>query len=137
MSEHKSYPHLAYVTPGDGQMSAAIADELHAIVTRAAQPIRPGDSVKAQQNRAWLNLGRPALWRLRSAWWRDGSGSWSAAAVRDFQARFQNHIERERRRAEAIQNTPSDAAYVQLARADYMTLVERIGALEDALRLRT
>ena len=142
VSPQKSYPTLAFKMPGDEAMSAAIADELHAITKAAAQPVRPGESIKSQMNRAWANLGRPPRWRLRSAWWRDGSAQWSAAAVRDFQERYRAFLEREARRRAFEEPVPAvpmdggDLAFAEATREQYRTLVERLEAVEAALRLR-
>ncbi|MCW6512621.1 hypothetical protein [Lichenifustis flavocetrariae] len=121
-------------------MSEAIAFEVKTICRRAAEPIQPGEGVKTQLRRAWENLGRPPFWRVRAGWY-DSAGSWSASAVKDFQARYLAMLERERRRAvqakaiEAAKGHAGEPDFVQLARADYQDLVQRIAALEAALRL--
>jgi hypothetical protein len=143
MSEQKSPPFLAFKMSGDDAMSAAIADELHALATGAAKPVRPGESIKSQMNRAWVNLGRPPMWRLRSAWWRDGSGQWSAAAVKDFQDRYRAFLERDARRVaqvkaiEGAKRGVIEPAFVEATREQYESLVQRIAAIEATLRLRT
>ncbi len=86
-------------------MSQTIADELYQLSHQAAGKVRPGATVKEQLNAAWENLGRPPLWRLKSAWWRDGSGDWSAQAVKDFQQRFIAWREVEVRRATSAAET--------------------------------
>lgn len=63
-----------------------IAADMQSIVFAASEPIRPGESVKAQIRRAWEALGRPPHWRARAAWYRE-AGCWSGQAVRDFEAR--------------------------------------------------
>lgn len=67
-------------------MSMSIAAELQNMVYEAAGSIEPGESIKAQINRAWVNLGRPAFWRVRRAWYGNG-GNWTATALEDFRAR--------------------------------------------------
>lgn len=120
-------------------MSEAIALEVRTICRRAAEPIRPGEGVKTQIRRAWENLGRPPFWRVKAGWY-DSAGTWSAAAVRDFQTRYRAHIEREKRRAEQVEAIEAAKAiraepdYVRLARNDYQDLVNRIAALEAAIR---
>ena len=126
---------------GAKAMSEIIGIEIRTICRRAAEPVQPGEGVKAQLRRAWLALGRPPFWRLRSGWYGEG-GCWSAAAVVDFQTRYVAMVERQSRRSAQAQATetakrglatPSQA---ELARDEYRTLVERIEALEAALRLR-
>lgn len=63
-----------------------IAVEAQGIVRDAAQPISPGENIKAQMQRAWNALGRPAFWRVRAAWHGE-AGRWSAAALEDLRAR--------------------------------------------------
>ena len=67
-------------------MSAALAVEAQTIVQRAAEPIRAGETVKAQMRRAWMNLGRLPQWRVRAAWYGE-AGCWSAAAMQDLRER--------------------------------------------------
>ena len=75
-------------------MSASIASEAQRIARDAATPISAGDTIKAQLRRAWVNLGRPAYWRVRAAWYGE-SGCWSAAAFEDFRARYRAWRERQ------------------------------------------
>lgn len=74
--------------------TVSIASEMQAIVLGAAEPVRPGDTVKAQQRRAWDALRRPAWWRLRAAWYGDAD-CWSARAVDDMRLRDRARRERE------------------------------------------
>ena len=46
-----------------------VADEMHALVREAAEPVPPGDSVKAAINRAARSLGISTA-RARSYWYR-------------------------------------------------------------------
>ena len=146
MSDQKSFRfRIAAKHAGDDAMSSMIADEVHAIVTQAARPVRPGESIKTQLHRAWENLGRPPMWRMRSAWWRDGSGSWSAQAVRDFQDRYLRWREAEARRAasqartQALLRARRGRAELEAARNEHRAQLARIerqlAACEDALRL--
>ena len=122
-----------------------IAEEVYAIVTQAAHPVRPGETVKAQLNRAWENLGRPPMWRMKSAWWRDGSGSWSAQAVRDFQDRYLRWREAEARRAasqaetQALLRARRGRAELEAARKAHRAPLARserqLAACDDTLRL--
>lgn len=77
--------------------SHALADEAQRIARAAAEPVPAGETVKGQLRRAWMNLGRPAMWRVRAAWYGE-AGSWSAAAFEDFRARYRAHRERRERR---------------------------------------
>jgi len=140
----KSSSHLRIVwSQGTRAMSEAISFEIRTICRKAAEPIRAGESIKQQILRAWENLGRPPYWRVRSGWYDDRAGNWSAAAVADFQRRYLAMTERHARRvaeAQAIERAkrggrgPSEA---EKAVAEYRTLVARIEALEAALSVRT
>ncbi len=127
---------------GAKAMSEVIGLEIRTICRRAAEPILVGEGVGHQIRRAWENLGRPPFWRLRSGWYGEG-GSWSAAAVADFQRRYLAMMERHARRAAqtlAIEQAKRGAAgpsQAEQARAEYRTLVARIEALEAALRVRS
>lgn len=136
--------HLIW-SQGAKAMSEAIGIEIRTICRRAAEPVAPGESVKAQLRRAWDNLQRPPFWRVRSGWYDEG-GCWSAAAVIDFQRRYLALVGRQSRRAahmkiiEAAKRgpaiPPSAAVQAEQARDEYRTLVERIEAIEAALRLQ-
>ena len=136
----KSSFHIVW-SEGAKAMSEAIGIEIRTICRRAAEPIQPGEGVKAQLLRAWAALDRPPFWRLRSGWYGEG-GCWSAAAVADFQRRYLSMTARHARRiaqAQAIDTAKRGAAGTSMpeqARDEYRTLVERIEALEAALRLR-
>ncbi len=136
----KSSFHIVW-SKGAKAMSEVIGLEVRTICRRAAEPVRPGESIKTQLRRAWSNLERPPFWRLRSGWYGEGGG-WSAAAVADFQRRYLAMTERHARRAaeaQAIERAkrggrgPSEA---EKAVVEYRTLVARIEALEAALRVR-
>lgn len=77
-----------------GLQVTAIAAEMQRIVLRAAEPVKPGDTVKGQMRRSWEALKRPPFWRLRAAWYGE-AGCWSAVAVEDMRRR-----DAERRRKE-------------------------------------
>ena len=100
MSDRYSFPFRCIRNQSEAEgMSQAISDELFSLSHQAAGKVRPGATVKEQLMAAWENLGRPPMWRLKSAWWRDGSADWSAKAVKDFQERFLAWREAEARRA--------------------------------------
>ncbi len=126
---------------GSKAMSEAIGFEIRTICRRAAEPLQAGENVKAQMRRAWENLSRPPFWRLRSGWYGEG-GAWSAAAVKDFQSRYLDLVERKRRQAEhrktieAMTRPPGPPATLELARDELRSLYARIEAIEIALRVR-
>jgi hypothetical protein len=94
MRDHQSGIHdgsSCSVCSGEEGMIAA---EMQALVHGAAVPVMPGDTVKAQQRRAWEALGRPTWWRLRAAWYGEAE-CWSAAAVEDMRRRERARRERE------------------------------------------
>jgi hypothetical protein len=72
----------------------SIAAEMQAIVQGAAMPVTPGETVKAQQRRAWEALGRPRMWRLRAAWYGE-AGCWGGRAIEDLRRRECARCERE------------------------------------------
>ena len=82
------------------RMSRALALEAQTIVRGAAEPIAPGETVKAQMRRAWTALGRPPMWRLRAAWYGE-AGSWSAAAFEDLRGRYRAWCEKQEREGRA------------------------------------
>lgn len=90
-----------------------IAADMQSIVFAASEPIRPGESVKAQIRRAWEALGRPPHWRVRAAWYSE-AGCWSGSAVRDFEAR--DH--KRRLKEKAAQQHAKQAADALLALRD-------------------
>jgi hypothetical protein len=110
----------------------SIATEMQGIVLGAAAPVRPGDTVKAQQRRAWETLKRPAWWRLRAAWYGEAE-CWSARAVEDMRRRDHARREKEGRARAAAESL--GAIYASLAerpdmdraRADH--LLDVAGAL--------
>ena len=136
----KSSFHIVW-SEGAKAMSEAIGVEIRTICRRAAEPVLPGEGVKAQLRRAWAALDRPPYWRLRSGWYGEG-GCWSAAAVVDFQRRYLAMTDRRDRRAaqaqaiDAAKRGATGTSQAEQARDEYRTLVERIEALEAALRLR-
>lgn len=104
---------------GSTDMSASIAREAKGIVRCAAAPVSPGEGIKAQMTRAWKELGRPAWWRLRAAWYGE-AGSWSAVAMDDLR-------ERERRRSQRIASASASA--VKLAE-QYLTAAARLESID-------
>ena len=138
----KSSSHLRLIwSQGAKDMSEAIAAEIRTICRHAAEPIHPGDTVKEQIRRAWEALQKPPFWRVRSGFYGEG-GTWSAAAVADFQKRYRTLMARRVRQHDAAQavdratkgrGAPTN---VELARDEYRTLIARIEAVEAALRLR-
>ncbi|MDX7953738.1 hypothetical protein P7D22_21470 [Lichenihabitans sp. Uapishka_5] len=132
--------HLAYRAPGYDVTATQIEEELFTISHGAVGRIAAGMSVKAQLQQAWTNLGRPSWWRLKSAWYRDGSGAWSAAAVFDFQERYRRFLAQEQARVDhqramdAAKHLVIEPASVTLGRAEFQDLITRISALEAVLR---
>ena len=138
----KSSSHLRLIwSQGAKDMSEAIAAEIRTICRHASEPIRAGETVKEQIRRAWMALDRPAFWRVRSGFYGEG-GTWSAAAVADFQARYRTLMGRRVRAADAaravdrVKQGKAAPTNVELARDDYRTLIARLEAVEAALRLR-
>ena len=101
--------------------SMSIAAEMQGLVFEAAEPVSPGDTVKAQQRRAWEALHRPPFWRLRAAWYGE-AGCWSARAVEDMRRRAATRQAREAKAREHAQG---------LAEL-YATIAERLRASPDA-----
>lgn len=91
----------------------SIAAEMQHVVYLAAEPVRAGDTVKAQQRRAWEALRRPAFWRLRAAWYGEAD-CWSARAVEDMRQRDLARREREGRARDAAEDL--GALYAAIAR---------------------
>lgn len=91
----------------------SIASEMQALVYAAAEPIRPGDTVKAQQRRAWEALQRPAWWRLRAAWYGEAD-CWSGRAVEDMRKRERARREKEGRARDAAADL--GALYASIAK---------------------
>ena len=142
MSDSYSPLRIATRYPGDAVTFAALPDRLHFIVTDAAQPIRPGDTVQAQQNRSQAALGGFPMWRIKSAWWRDGSHAWSAQAVRQLETRYAALLERRRRldegewqKAALLGAAPLNTT-LEAARDELRRLRNRVEALESALGVR-
>lgn len=91
----------------------SIGSEMQAIVWGAAEPIQPGDTVKAQQRRAWAALRNPPWWRLRAAWYGEAD-CWSARAVEDMRQRDRARREREAKLRDAAEDL--GALYARIAR---------------------
>jgi len=91
----------------------SIASEMQTLVYEAAAPVRPGDTVKAQQRRAWAALQRPAWWRLRAAWYGEAD-CWSGRAVDDMRQRDRARREREASLRDAAEDL--GALYAHIAR---------------------
>lgn len=80
---------------------SAIALDAQKMVRAAAHPLEVGETIKAQQNRAALNLRySPGDWRIKAAWYGE-AGSWGAALFRDFEERFNAWKARQERQSEA------------------------------------
>jgi hypothetical protein len=69
--------------------SERVAEEMRRLVTAAAKPVSPGESIQAQMNKAHRHLGRPSFWRVRAAWYGE-AGTWSAAAIEEFRERYRS-----------------------------------------------
>ena len=122
----------------------SIAAEMQAIVFAAAEPISPGDTVKAQQRRAWQALGRPPFWRLRAAWYGEAD-CWGGKAIEDMRRRFRGRQEQEARaREQAKQLGTTYAAFAARLREedpdahrhradDFERMARRLGALDRAV----
>lgn len=91
----------------------SIASEMQSLVFEAAEPVRPGDTVKAQQRRAWIELQRPPWWRLRAAWYGEAD-CWSGRAVDDMRQRDRARREREASLRDAAEDL--GALYARIAR---------------------
>lgn len=72
----------------------SIAVEMQSLVLHAAEPVAAGETIKAQQRRAWERLQRPSFWRLRAAWYGE-AGCWSARAVEDMRRRDAARLQKE------------------------------------------
>lgn len=113
----------------------ALALEMRRIVQHAASPVQPGETIKAQQRRAWEALKRPPFWRLRAAWYGE-AGSWSAVAADDLRRR---DAERRRKEAKARDQASELAALYQgiaarLSSTDADFHRHDVAALLDAAR---
>lgn len=100
-------------------MTSTIAQEARDIVLGAAEPVKPGEGVKAQMNRAARALGfAVGHWRVRAAWYGE-AGCWSARAFEDLRARWKRfEAEQERKaRAEALTQAVRLAALVEAMNA--------------------
>ena len=142
MSDKHSYLRLASKQPGDDEMAVRVENDMHGIVMYAAEGAPSHLTIKGKQNFAQRELGNPPLWRIKSAWWRDGCGNWSASAYTDFQDRYRALIARRTRQAEnekrtAVLVASSRPKIEEHAADEYRTLVARIEALEAALRIRS
>ena len=114
----------------------AIAIEARDMVRRAAEPVQPGETVKAQMRRAWINLGRPKFWRVRAAWHGE-AGNWLAPAFRDLEERYRAYCDKRDREARAeVALAASRLAALRevLAAADPRALGQEISALDLAIR---
>lgn len=121
---------------GEHEIMKAIAIDAESMVKEAANPVQPGETVKAQLNKAALNLGYAAGdWRVKAAWYGE-AGCWGAATFRNLQERYEAWRERQERRAN---ERASNAAAVlrslraTLAEADPDFHREQISAIDAAL----
>ncbi len=112
-------------------MPSVIATEMQSLVRHAAEPIKAGETVKAQMVRSWERLGRPTWWRIKACWYGE-SGGFSAQAVRDIQARYRLWREAETRRAahaaevEQLTRDRLDREALEATRAEYRSELARI-----------
>lgn len=115
---------------------SAVALDAQSIVFAAADPVQPGETVKAQMNRAARNLGfKAGDWRVKAAWYLE-AGCWSAALFRDFEERFEQWNARHERRARqhaANAIAPLLALRASYAESDPDFYREQIVALDAAL----
>ena len=121
MREKQSPKHDSASCSVRSDEAVSLAAEMQGLVYGAAEPVRPGETVKAQQRRAWEALRRPPYWRVRAAWYGE-AGCWSGVAVDDM-----------RRRARALRK--QEAGTREQARsleALYATVAERLRASPDA-----
>ena len=71
-----------------GDEMNTIATDAKFFVQEAAKPVQPGDTVKAQMNRAAEHLGyKRGYWRIKDAWYGE-AGCWSAKAFEDLKRRY-------------------------------------------------
>ena len=80
-----------------------VADEVEGWAKCAATPVQPGETVKAQINRAAVNLGLDREERdrrsVRAAWYGE-AGSWSARKYVDFKYRYERWKAKQERKAD-------------------------------------
>jgi hypothetical protein len=84
-----------------GDPMNTIAAEMRSLVLHAAEPVTAGETIKAQQRRAWERLSRPSFWRLRAAWYGE-AGCWSARAVEDMRRRDAARRQKEAKQREHV-----------------------------------
>lgn len=134
---NQDYP--SYTLRSGDSMNAiaqSLADEMQGIVFGAAQPVRPGDTVKAQMRRAWTELARPPFWRLRAAWYGE-AGFWRGYSHEDMRRRHAERLRKEASNADANRDrtlTVLGTLRTAYAVADPDLYREQILALEHELR---
>lgn len=123
--------------------NAVVAAEGKTIYDRVAEIVcRPGRPKKQMDDLVSRALKGYALWRTRACRLSE-AGPFSAAAIYDLQARYQAFMSADAARVahektvEAAKRQATEPAYVRIAREDYLNIVQRIAALEAALRLRS
>jgi hypothetical protein len=115
---------------------SSVALDAQRMARDAAHPLEPGDTIKAQMNRAAANLRYPlGDWRVKAAWYGE-AGSWGAAMFRDFEERF--HAWRRRQEEKAnVRRSDAATALAELrevyARVDAAGYREQIEGIERAL----
>lgn len=102
-----------------GLAVSALASEMRRMVFGAAAPVAPGETIKAQQRRAWEALSKPPFWRLRAAWYGD-AGKWTGTAIEDMRRRDAAR----RRKQEASRDQARELAFI------YATAAERLRAID-------
>lgn len=113
----------------------AVALDAERMVKAAALPVEPGETIKAQMNRAARNLRYPSGdWRVRAAWYRE-AGCWGAAAFRDLQERYAAFRSRQDARTRSKQSdaiAALSALREAYANADPEFFSDQIRAIERA-----
>jgi len=129
MPDRSSFPERSSVEP---DAMSAIAAEAQSMVMEAAQPVEPGETVKAQMNRAARNLRYVrGDWRIKAAWYLE-AGCWGAATFRDLQERYA--VWRERQEAKTNARTADAVAALRVLRSAYAAVdPDMFGPEMDAL----
>ena len=115
---------------------SALALEMQDIVRNAAMPVRPGDTIKGQMNRAWRALQTPPFWRIKAAWYGE-AGCWDGAAIEDMRARdARRRREKERlaREEAALASARVSSLRARLLTTDPEFHEADVPALDQALR---
>lgn len=98
----------------EDEMGQSIASYAERMVKEAAEPVLPGEKIKAQINRACSALGYPmGHWRIRAAWNREAD-CWSARALRELEDRYQSWRVRQKKKAD-MEAAKAAAVFTALA----------------------